>query len=101
MESCIPEQVNAADNFSMTPLEQLVFSEMNQALQVAIDALPPRCRLIFNLVREDGLAYKEVAEILGISVNTIDCQMAIALKRISASLGLTRKPKTAVVFITN
>jgi RNA polymerase sigma-70 factor (ECF subfamily) len=42
--------------------------------------------MIFKLVREDGLRYKEIAEILNISVNTIDVQMAIAVKRIASAL---------------
>jgi RNA polymerase sigma-70 factor (ECF subfamily) len=42
--------------------------------------------MIFKLVREDGLRYKEVAEILNISVNTIDAQMAIAVRRIASAL---------------
>ncbi|MFT3682124.1 MAG: RNA polymerase sigma-70 factor [Ferruginibacter sp.] len=78
----------AVQSHSTNPLEDLVLSEMNQALQVAVDSLPPKCRLIFRLIREDGLAYKEVAEILGISVNTIDNQMAIAVKRICAAIGI-------------
>jgi DNA-directed RNA polymerase specialized sigma24 family protein len=47
--------------------------------------------MIFKLIREDGLKYKEVAEILNISVNTIDAQMAIAVKKICNSLHV-RKP---------
>ena len=60
--------------------------------QKSIDELPPRCKMIFKLVREDGLKYKEVAQILNISVNTIDAQMAIAVKRICTALQL-EKPK--------
>ena len=56
----------------------------------AIENLPPRCKMIFKLIREDGLRYKEVAEILNISVNTIDVQMAIAVKRISEALGIKK-----------
>ena len=47
--------------------------------------------MIFKLIREDGLKYKEVAEILNISVNTIDVQMAIAVKKICTALHI-RKP---------
>ena len=69
-----------------SPLEQLVLAEMAQTVQVAVDNLPERCRLIFRMVREDGLKYKEVAEALNISVNTIDNQMATAVTRIMAAL---------------
>lgn len=71
----------------ITPEQILITAEMNRKLQEAVEALPPRCKMIFKLVREDGLRYKEIAEILNISVNTIDVHMAIAVKRIAAALG--------------
>lgn len=74
---------NAGD----TPEQILITAEIQQKIQAAVDALPPRCKMIFKLVREDGLKYKEIAGILNISVNTIDAQMAIAIKRITAAIG--------------
>ncbi len=76
-----------------TPDDILITAEMMQHMHKAIEALPPRCKMIFKLVREDGLKYKEVAQILNISVNTIDVQMAIAIKRICSALGIERKVK--------
>jgi RNA polymerase sigma-70 factor (family 1) len=68
------------------PYKLLVTAEMMQKMQKAVESLPPRCKMIFKLVREDGLKYKEVAEILDISVNTIDAQMAIATRKICMAL---------------
>lgn len=73
------------------PLRVMVTKEMLQQINAAIENLPPRCKMIFKLVREDGLRYKEVAEILNISVNTIDVQMATAIKRICEALGFSAK----------
>jgi RNA polymerase sigma-70 factor (family 1) len=70
----------------ITPEDILITAEMYRKLQEAVEALPPRCKMVFKLVREDGLRYKEIAEILNISVNTIDVHMAIAVKRIAAAL---------------
>ena len=70
----------------VTPEQILITAEMYRKVQKTVDALPPRCKMIFKLVREDGLKYKEIAEILNISVNTIDAQMAIAIKKIATSL---------------
>ncbi|MET0638267.1 MAG: RNA polymerase sigma-70 factor [Chitinophagaceae bacterium] len=83
----------AMDEFMADPYELMITAEMMKRMKVAIDALPPRCKMIFKLVREDGLRYKEVAEILNISINTIDAQMAIAVKKICHALeiGRTRK----------
>jgi RNA polymerase sigma-70 factor (family 1) len=72
------------------PHNQLVTSEMMQKMQQAVESLPPRCKMIFKLVREDGLKYKEVADILNISVNTIDVQMAIAIKKICTMMNVKR-----------
>ena len=71
-----------------SPHDLLVTSELMQSVQAAIDSLPPRCKLIFQLVREDQLRYKEVSEILNISINTIDTQMAIAVKRLCSALNI-------------
>jgi RNA polymerase sigma-70 factor (family 1) len=74
------------------PEELMITEEMMHRMQNAVDELPPRCKMIFKLIREDGLKYKDVAQILNISVNTIDVQMAIAVKRICTALQI-EKPK--------
>ncbi|MGL6267091.1 MAG: RNA polymerase sigma factor [Chitinophagaceae bacterium] len=48
--------------------------------------MPPRCRIIFKLVKEDGLSYKEAAELLKLSTGTIDNQLVLAIKKLSKSL---------------
>lgn len=72
------------------PEQEMVFRESLALINQAIAGLPPRCKMIFKLVREEGLSYKEVAHILNISVNTIDAQMAIAVKRIMKKAGYTK-----------
>jgi RNA polymerase sigma-19 factor, ECF subfamily len=82
------------DALTLNPYELMVTEEMLHRMRDAIDSLPPRCKMIFKLVREDGLKYKEIAGILNISVNTIDSQMAIAVKRICAALGVNKSTKS-------
>jgi RNA polymerase sigma-70 factor (family 1) len=65
------------------PEQLLITSEIFGKIIAAVDELPPRCKIIFKLVREDGLKYKEVAEILNLSIKTVDAQMVIAVKKIS------------------
>lgn len=79
-----------------SPHELMVTAEIMQRMQKAIDALPPRCKMIFKLIREDGLKYKEISQILNISVNTIDVQMAIAVKKICASLQIQKPQKISI-----
>ena len=65
-----------------TPEKKLINSELLKKINAAIDQLPPRCKMVFKLVREDGLSYKEVGAILNISPKTVDAQMVIAVKQI-------------------
>lgn len=66
--------------------ERLRTREMAEAIRRAIDALPDRCRQIFLLSREKYLSYAEIAEVLGISVETVETQMWRALKSLRKSL---------------
>lgn len=68
------------------PEQQLISAEMLKQLQDIIQNLPPRCRLIFKLVKEDELTYKETAELLQISVKTVESQMTLALKKIGTAV---------------
>ena len=68
------------------PEQLLITAEMLRLLQHAISQLPPRCQLIFKLVKEDGLKYKEVAELIGVSIKTVENQMTIALRKIDQSI---------------
>jgi RNA polymerase sigma-70 factor (ECF subfamily) len=71
---------------TISPEELMITEEMYRKIQQQVEALPLRCKMIFKLIREDGLKYKEVSDILNISVNTIDVQMAIAVKKIAVAL---------------
>jgi len=47
--------------------------------QKAVNTLPERCRAVFMLCRFDGFEYAEIAEILGLSIQTVKNQMSKAL----------------------
>jgi RNA polymerase sigma-70 factor (ECF subfamily) len=65
-----------------TPEQLFITAELQKKIQAAIHQLPPKCRLIYKLVKEDGLKYREAAELLHLSVKTVEAQMGIALKRL-------------------
>jgi RNA polymerase sigma-70 factor (ECF subfamily) len=69
-----------------TPEWILINDELKTSLNNAINELPTKCKIIFRLVKEDGLSYKEVSEILDISVKTVDSQLVIASRRLSVSI---------------
>lgn len=83
--------LDSVPSTSFSPEDLFVSKEVLKYIHAAIESLPPKCRLIFKLVREDGLKYKEISQILNISVKTIDAQMAIASKKITQSLSFLLK----------
>lgn len=76
---------------SYNPENLMITNEAVKKIEFAIQNLPLRCRLIFKLAKEDGLKYNDIAKLLNISVNTIDNQMAIALKKISSAINFDFK----------
>lgn len=82
-----PEMLGASINHSVSGPDDLLITKENlQAVSRAVEALPPTCRMIFRLVREDGLKYRDVAEILGITLSTVSVQMGIATRKICARI---------------
>jgi RNA polymerase sigma-70 factor (ECF subfamily) len=70
----------------VSPEELLITAEIAGQLNKAIDELPPKCGLIFRLVKEEELSYKEAAQLLDVSTKTVENQIGIALKKIRTAL---------------
>ena len=61
---------------------QMSIDEVEKQICRAIDSLPERCREIFIRIREEKQSYAQVAEELGISMNTVDAQLQKAITRL-------------------
>lgn len=70
------------------PEELMLREELRQKIAQAIRELPPKCQMVYKLVREDGFKYKEVAAILNISENTVDRHLSNALHKLKQSVGI-------------
>jgi RNA polymerase sigma-70 factor (family 1) len=60
--------------------EKLEYLELEAKYKLALERLPERCREIFILSRNEGMSYKEIAEVMDISVKTVENQMGKALR---------------------
>lgn len=69
---------------STTIDERLIEEDMLKVYNAAIAQLPERCKLVFLMVREENLRYKEIAAILSITEGTVEQQMNIAIRKIVA-----------------
>lgn len=56
--------------------ETLAHHQELAILAAAIEALPPRCRMVVKLRKLRGLGYQEIAAQLGISAHTVNAQLA-------------------------
>jgi RNA polymerase sigma-70 factor (ECF subfamily) len=73
--------VNTSDPEKELEMRELIFK-----MDEAINSLPPQCKIIFNLIKEEGLKYKEVAEILSLSPRTVETQLVRAMKKLDKIL---------------
>jgi RNA polymerase sigma-70 factor (ECF subfamily) len=84
--------VELASNYA-SPEEAILTSELSQKIERAINELPPRCKLVYKLAKENKLKYKEISQLLDINIKTIDNHLAMALKKIAASVNIQLKKK--------
>ncbi len=75
-----------SESVFFNPEELMLSEEFTKRIMTCVNNLPPKCRLVFKLIKEDGLKYAEVAHLLEISVKTVEAQMAIAMRRLKESL---------------
>ena len=68
--------------------EALHADQFAAALQQAIDRLPDRCRQAYVLHRQQGNSQAEIAAIMGISVRTVETQLARAAKALRQHLAV-------------
>lgn len=71
---------------SVSPEYEYLENEFHQVVKSTIDSLPPKRKLVFKLIKEDGLKYQEVANLLDLSVKTIETHMGLALKSLKENI---------------
>lgn len=69
-----------------TPDAQVISQENMDKINRSIKNLPPRCQQVLVLAKIEQLPYKEIANMLGISVKTINEHISKALKTISEAM---------------
>ncbi len=70
----------------ISPLGILLEKELEDKVVEAVESLPSECRAVFEKSRFEGKSYQEIADSLGISINTVKYHMKGAIARIYAHL---------------
>ncbi|NJN25328.1 MAG: RNA polymerase sigma-70 factor [Cyclobacteriaceae bacterium] len=66
--------------------DSLEREDLERLAKLAIDSLPPKCKLIFNLSRSGEMSYIEIARHLNISKKVVEKQITKALKHLRRHL---------------
>lgn len=66
---------------------KLFEDELKRRLMEELEGLSPECREVFEKSRFEGLTYKEIAETLNLSVNTVKYHIKNALSVLRSGLG--------------
>lgn len=76
-----------ADNMNEAETEDLyAISELEEAINKALEKLPDKIRLVFEMSRFQELTYAEIAQQQDISVKTVEAYMTKALKQLRVEL---------------
>lgn len=83
-----------------SPIEKVLEEELRHVIFQTVERLPERRKIVYKLIKDEGLKYKEVAELLDISVKTVENHLDIAVKEIREVVEnyLDRKPATVPIF---
>jgi RNA polymerase sigma-70 factor (ECF subfamily) len=66
--------------------QQVDFDLLLEQLSTLVKALPDKCRLVYQLHREEGYSQKEIAAKLGIAYKTVEAHLSTALRKIRRGL---------------
>ena len=70
------------------PESNLISEEFVTFYNQRIQEIPPKCKLVYLMVKEDGMKYREVSDILNISVKTVENQMTKAIAHIRKCISM-------------
>jgi len=73
--------------------------EIRTYIQQAVNKLSPQQRKIFLLSRHDGLKHKQIADKLGVSINTVKTHLAQALRFLREEIGQQYGLQATVIWI--
>ena len=81
------EQIfSQAVNYTNETKDEILVNDLRQFISRALQQLTPRQREIFEMSRERQMSHREIAEALGISVNTVQESISISLRTLRTCL---------------
>ncbi|WP_353196423.1 RNA polymerase sigma-70 factor [Parapedobacter defluvii] len=83
------QYLHSVDEVEDAVVEEIIYAEVLREVSQAIDTLPEQCRRIIKMAYEEGLTPKEIAQVLNISISTVNNQksrgVSLLKKRLSGN----------------
>ena len=73
------------DNF-VQPLELVLEKELREVIGNVVESLPPQRKLVYKMIKDDGLKIKEVAELLEIAEKTVKKHLELGLRNLKEAI---------------
>jgi len=78
-EKFVVHALQVPRDYALTPDEILQIKELQQKIDRVTQEMPEKCREVFLLSRAENLSNKRIAELLGISVSTVEKHISKAV----------------------
>lgn len=79
----------------VSPEYEIIENEFSVVIKKTLDSLPPKRRIVFRMIKEEGLKYQDVANLLSLSVKTVETHMGLALKTLHTNVENYKNDKLA------
>lgn len=70
---------NRIEEDNENPQNEMEMEELNKIVEETLQQLPARCSQVFQMSRFEGKKYQEIADMLAISIKTVEADMGKAL----------------------
>ena len=67
--------------------DEIIATELSLLIEIALVSMPAQRRKVFEMKREEGMTYNEIAKRLNITCGTVKTHMVLALKDIRSIVG--------------
>lgn len=72
-----------------TPYDKLIAKDLQLLIDMVVNEMPPKRKMIYKLSRIEGLSNEQIAEKLGIQKKTVENHLNIALNELRDALALS------------
>lgn len=64
------------------PFELLLEEELRQLVFRVVEKFPNQRKMVYKLIKDEGLKYQEVADLLEVSIKTVEAHLGLAVKQV-------------------